>query len=614
MCGIIGYIGERQVLPVLLEGLRRLEYRGYDSAGVVFLENKKIKVIKVKGRVFNLAEKVFNKLPQNPGAPGLGHTRWATHGEPSDENAHPHLDCQEKLAVVHNGIIENYYELKKELLKKGHKFSSATDTEVIVHLVEDYVNQGLDLRSAFFSALKKLKGAYAIGLISKENPEFIMVARNQSPVIIGIGEKENFLASDIPALLPFTKNILFLNDGEIAILYKDKVEIYDLEGNKIEKNPIVISWDLASAEKGGFPHFMLKEIYDQPDAIKHTLLGRIDLDNQEIDFLKEGLGKEFFENIEKIFIVACGTSYHAGLVGKYLIEKNLKIPVEVDFASEFRYRSPLINSKTLFIAVSQSGETADTIAGLRLAKELGAKILSICNVLGSTIARESDIVLYTQAGPEISVASTKAFVSQVLIFILLTFYLKKLFYNKNDNKEKIEALIKLPHILKEFTEKVHSEIKKIAQKWYHIENCLYLGRNILYPIALEGALKLKEIAYIHAEGYAAGEMKHGPIALIEENIPTIVLSAKETGIIYEKTLSNAEEVKSRRGPIIAFVSEASEEFNKIAKDYIEIPLTFYEFLPIFYVIPLQLFAYEMATLRGCDVDKPRNLAKSVTVE
>ncbi|RKX58059.1 MAG: glutamine--fructose-6-phosphate transaminase (isomerizing), partial [Thermodesulfobacteriota bacterium] len=484
----------------------------------------------------------------------------------------------------------------------------------IVHLVEDYVNQGLDLRSAFFSALKKLKGAYAIGLISKENPEFIMVARNQSPVVIGIGEKENFLASDIPALLPFTKNILFLNDGEIAILHKDKVEIYDLEENKIERDPIAISWDLASAEKGGFPHFMLKEIYDQPDAVKHTLLGRIDLDKQEIDFSKEGLGKEFFENIEKIFIVACGTSYHAGLVAKYLIERNLKIPVEVDLASEFRYRSPLIDSKTLFIAVSQSGETADTIAGLRLAKELGAKILSICNVLGSTIARESDIVLYTQAGPEISVASTKAFVSQVLIFILLIFYLKKLFYGENENKKKIEALIKLPHNLKEFTEKVHSKIKKIAQKWYHIGNCLYLGRNILYPIALEGALKLKEIAYIHAEGYAAGEMKHGPIALIEENVPTVVLSAKETGIIYEKTLSNAEEVKSRRGPIIAFVSEASEEFNKIAEDYIEIPLTFYEFLPIFYVIPLQLFAYEMATLRGCDVDKPRNLAKSVTVE
>lgn len=614
MCGIIGYIGERQVLPILLEGLRRLEYRGYDSAGVVFLEDKKINIIKVKGRVFDLEEKIFSDLPKNPKSPGLGHTRWATHGEPSDENAHPHFDCKEMLAVVHNGIIENYYELKKELQERGHKFNSATDTEVIVHLVEDLINQGLDLKRAFFSALKRLKGAYAIGLISKENPEFIMVARNLSPVVIGLGEGENFLASDIPALLPFTKRVLFLNDGEVAILSKNKVEIFDLEGNRVKRDPVIITWDLASAEKGGFPHFLLKEIYEQPEAIKHTLLGRIDLDKRDIDFSKEGLEKGFLEDIEKIFIVACGTSYHAGLVAKYLIENNLKIPVEVDLASEFRYRSPLINSKTLFIAVSQSGETADTLAGLRLAKKLGAKILSICNVLGSTIARESDVVLYTQAGPEISVASTKAFVTQVLIFILFTFYLKRLFYKENEKKEKLEALIKLPSVLEKFTKEVHSEVKKIAKKWYNVGNCLYLGRNILYPIALEGALKLKEISYIHAEGYAAGEMKHGPIALVEENFPTVILAAKETGIIYKKTLSNAEEVKSRRGPIIAFVSENSEEFKKLSEDFVEIPLTFYEFLPIFYVIPLQLFAYEMAVLRGCDVDKPRNLAKSVTVE
>uniref|UniRef100_A0A7V5K1M1 Glutamine--fructose-6-phosphate aminotransferase [isomerizing] n=1 Tax=Thermodesulfobacterium geofontis TaxID=1295609 RepID=A0A7V5K1M1_9BACT len=602
------------MLPVLLEGLRRLEYRGYDSAGVVFLEDGKISVIKVKGRVFDLEEKIFNNLPQKPKAPGLGHTRWATHGEPSDENAHPHIDCKGMLALVHNGIIENYYELKRELQEKGHKFNSATDTEVIVHLVEDYVNQGLDLKKAFFSALKRLKGAYAIGLISKENPDFIMVARNLSPVVIGLGEGENFLASDIPALLPFTKRVLFLNDGEVAILSKDKVKIFDLEGNEIERNSIVISWDLASAEKGGFPHFLLKEIYEQPEAIKHTLLGRVDLDREDIDFSKEGLEKEFFDNIEKIFIVACGTSYHAGLVAKHLIEKNLKIPVEVDLASEFRYRFPLINSKTLFIAVSQSGETADTLAGLRLAKQLSAKILSICNVLGSTIARESDIVLYTQAGPEISVASTKAFITQVLIFILFTFYLKKLLYKENEKKEKIKALIRLPQILEKFVKEVHLEVKKIAKKWYNVENCLYLGRNILYPIALEGALKLKEISYIHAEGYAAGEMKHGPIALIEEKFPTVVLAAKETGVIYEKTLANTEEVRSRRGPIIAFVSENSEEFKKLSEDLVEVPSTFYEFLPIFYAIPLQLFAYEMAVLRGCDIDKPRNLAKSVTVE
>ncbi|PMP93462.1 MAG: glutamine--fructose-6-phosphate transaminase (isomerizing), partial [Thermodesulfobacterium geofontis] len=369
---------------------------------------------------------------------------------------------------------------------------------------------------------------------------------------------------------PFTKKVLFLNDGEVAILSKDKVEIFDLEGNRVKRDPVIITWDLASAEKGGFPHFLLKEIYEQPEAIKHTLLGRVDLDKRDIDFSKEGLEKEFLEDVEKIFIVACGTSYHAGLVAKYLIENNLKIPVEVDLASEFRYRSPLINSKTLFIAVSQSGETADTLAGLRLAKKMGAKILSICNVLGSTIARESEVVLYTQAGPEISVASTKAFVTQVLIFILFTLYLKKLFYKENEKREKLEALIKLPSVLEKFTKEVHSEVKKIAKKWYNVGNCLYLGRNILYPIALEGALKLKEISYIHAEGYAAGEMKHGPIALIEEDFPTVILAAKETGIIYEKTLSNAEEVKSRRGPIIAFVSENSEEFKKLSDDFVGI--------------------------------------------
>jgi len=613
MCGIVGYIGNKAVIPVLLEGLRRLEYRGYDSAGVVFLEDGEINLIKTKGRILDLEEKIFKDPPSKALSPGLGHTRWATHGEPSEENAHPHLDCKKELALVHNGIIENYHQLKKELIEKGHKFISATDTEVIVHLVEDFIREGFEVKEAFFQALKRLKGAYAVALIYKKNPDFILVARNQSPVVIGVGEGENFVASDIPALLPFTRKVIFLNDGEVAFLYKDKIEIFDLEKNKIVREPVLISWDLGSAEKGGFPHFMIKEICEQPEAIKHTLLGRVDLDKQEIDFSKEGVTEELFKEVRKFFIVACGTSYHAGLVAKYIMEKHLELPVEVDLASEFRYRDPLINEKTLFIAVSQSGETADTLASLRLAKEKGAKILSICNVLGSTIARESDIVLYTQAGPEISVASTKAFTTQVLIFILLTFYLRNIFYNEIQ-KEKIEALIKLPNQLNRFIEKIRPEVKKIAEKWYHISNCLYLGRNILFPIALEGALKLKEIAYIHAEGYAAGEMKHGPIALIEEVVPSVIVAAKETGIIYEKTLSNAEEVKSRRGPIISIISENSQEFKKISDDYIEVPLTFYEFLPIFYVVPLQLLAYEIAALRGCDIDKPRNLAKSVTVE
>jgi glucosamine--fructose-6-phosphate aminotransferase (isomerizing) len=614
MCGIIGYIGNRPIIPVLLEGLRRLEYRGYDSAGIVFLEDKEIKIVKTKGKILNLEEKLFNDFPKKAKAPGLGHTRWATHGEPSDENAHPHFDCHKSLALVHNGIIENYYELKTKLIAKGHKFYSATDTEVIVHLIEDFLNQGIPLKEAFFKALKELKGAYAVALIHKENPDFILIGRNQSPVVIGLGKQENFVASDIPALLPFTKEVLFLNDGEVAILRKDQVEIYDLSGNPVARAPYHVTWDIASAEKGGFDHFMLKEIYEQPEAIKNTMLGRIDLDKNQIDFSQEGLDQKFLEGIQRFYIVACGTSYHAGLVAKYLIERELGLPVEVDIASEFRYRNPILDEKTLFIGISQSGETADTLASLRLAKEKGAKTLSICNVVGSTIARETEVVLYTKAGPEISVASTKAFSTQVLTFVLFTFYLKQLLFGENEKKQKIEALIKLPSQLKIFIEKVHSKVKTLAQKWYQAQNALYLGRNILYPIALEGALKLKEISYIHAEGYAAGEMKHGPIALIEEKVPTVILAAKETGIVYEKTLSNAEEVRSRRGPIISLVTEGAKEFQKISDEYIEVPLTFYEFLPIFYVVPLQLLAYEIATLRGCDVDKPRNLAKSVTVE
>ncbi|MDW8136249.1 MAG: glutamine--fructose-6-phosphate transaminase (isomerizing) [Thermodesulfobacterium sp.] len=614
MCGIIGYIGDRNVLAVLLEGLRRLEYRGYDSAGVVFFDKKGIRVVKVKGKILNLQEKILGESFTESKAPGLGHTRWATHGEPSTENAHPHLDCKGNLALVHNGIIENYYSLKKELEAKGHRFSSATDTEVIVHLVEEFLNQGLELKEAFISALKRLKGAYAVALISLKHPDLLLVAKNQSPVVIGLGERENLIASDIPALLPFTKRVLFLEDEELALLTKEKVELYKLSGEKIQKEVVEIKWDLASAEKGGFPHFMLKEIYEQPEAVKNTLLGRIDLDRGKVDFSKEGLEINFFKDIQKFFLVACGTSFHAALVGKYLLEKHVGFPVEVDLASEFRYRAPLINSQTLFVAISQSGETADTLASLKMAKERGAKILSICNVLGSSIARESHLVIYTQAGPEISVASTKAFVTQVLILILLSFYLKSFFNSFEFQKSWIEDLIHLPSQLKSFTEEVHQRIKEVAKIWYKAKNFLYLGRNLLFPIALEGALKLKEISYIHAEGYAAGEMKHGPIALIEEKVPTVILAAKETGIIFEKTLTNAEEVKARRGPVISVVTKGSEEFRKVSDDLIEVPLTCWEFLPIFYVIPLQLLAYEIAVLRGCDVDKPRNLAKSVTVE
>lgn len=613
MCGIVGYIGKRPLLPVLLEGLRRLEYRGYDSAGVVFLGERGLEICKVKGRVYDLEERIFSRDLSKVKAPGLGHTRWATHGEPSDENAHPHFDCEGRLALVHNGIIENYYSLKSKLLSKGHRFHSATDTEVIVHLIEDYRNEGYPLMEAFFRAIKELQGAFALALISADEPDKILVARYQSPLILGVGEEELFLASDIPALLPFTKRMIFLKDEEIALLSHGQIEIFDFEGRKRDIEIKEIQWDLTLAEKGGFPHFMLKEIFEQPEALQNTLLGRVNLEAGEIDLSLEGLTKDWLQDIDRIYLVACGTSYHACLVGKYLLERSLRLPIEVDLGSEFRYREPLINEKTLFIAISQSGETADTLASLRLAKQRGAKVLSICNVLGSTITRESDLVLYTQAGPEISVASTKAFSTQVLILVLLSLYLRKL-KGREVERNLIEKLINLSYSLRKVLEDIYPKIKDMARKWCQAKDFLYLGRNILYPLALEGALKLKEIAYIHAEGYAAGEMKHGPIALIEERVPTVILAAKELGLVYEKTLSNAEEIRSRRGPIIGLTTENSLEFKAITEDLIELPLTSYELLPIFYVVPLQLLAYEIAVLRGCDVDKPRNLAKSVTVE
>jgi glucosamine--fructose-6-phosphate aminotransferase (isomerizing) len=612
MCGIVGYIGNRPLWPVLLEGLRRLEYRGYDSAGIVYFRERDIEITKIKGRVYDLEERLYRKDTTGVRAPGLGHTRWATHGEPSDENAHPHFDCSKKLALVHNGIIENYYVLKERLLKKGHAFVSATDTEVMAHLIEDYLSGGYSLWEAFLKTLQELQGAFAIALISKEEPEKIYVARYQSPLVIGLGEEETLLASDIPALLPFTKRVVFLQDRECAILSKEGLELFDFEGRSKEYTETIIHWDLSQAEKGGFPHFMLKEIFEQPQALQNTLLGRVSLEDLEIDLSLSEL--HWLRDIERIYIVACGTSYHAGLVGKFYLERYTRLPVEVELASEFRYRDPILDERCLFIGISQSGETADTLASLRLAKEKGAKILSICNVLGSSITRESEVVLYTQAGPEISVASTKAFTTQVLMILLLSLYIYRIRTGQNHTQELVEKLLHLPVLLKEFMDETYPRIREISKRWYQAKDFLYLGRNILYPIALEGALKLKEISYIHAEGYAAGEMKHGPIALIEESFPTIILAAKETGLIYEKTLSNAEEIRSRRGPLLGVITQGSEEFRRLCEDYLEVPPLPYEFLPIFYVVPLQLLAYEMAVLRGCDVDRPRNLAKSVTVE
>ena len=615
MCGIIGYLGKRPVKTVLLEGLRRLEYRGYDSAGVVFFTENRLFVQRVKGKVLDLDERLA-RLEVKGRAPGLGHTRWATHGEPSEGNAHPHFDCTEELAVVHNGIIENYHTLKQELLGKGHRFVSETDTEVLAHLVEEALRETGDLFFAVRRALSGVKGAYALGVIWQRDPEVIVAARNQSPLVLGIGENEVFLASDVPAILPWTRRVIFLEDGDLALLKAEGPRIFRLTGEEISRKVHEITWDASQAEKAGFPHFMLKEIYEQPEAIRDTLRGRLQPETGEVDLSDAELSPEFFEGIEKIFIVACGTSYHAGLVGKYLLEKWVGLPVEVDLASEFRYREVLINERTLALFISQSGETADTLASLRLAKKLSARLLAICNVLGSTIAREAHRVIYTHAGPEIGVASTKAFTSQLTVLLLLTLYLGRLTGRLAPEKAAALSgeLIGLPEKLHEVIKTTHPALKGLSEKYFRRKDFLYLGRNILYPVALEGALKLKEISYVHAEGYAAGEMKHGPIALIEEEVPTIALAPREGGIIYEKMLSNIEEVRSRRGPVIAFGTEGDTHLAELATDFVGLPRVSWEISPILYTVPLQLLAYEIAVKRGCDVDQPRNLAKSVTVE
>ncbi len=615
MCGIIGYLGPRPVKSVLLEGLRRLEYRGYDSAGVVFFTREGLFVHRVKGKVLDLDESL-GALEIRGQAPGLGHTRWATHGEPSEKNAHPHLDCTGEVAVVHNGIIENYHTLRQELSKRGHRFVSETDTEVIAHLVEEALAETGSLPEAVEKALGRLRGAYALGVIWRRDPERIVCARHQSPLVLGLGEGEVFLASDVPALLPWTRRVIFLEDGDLAVLTISGAEVFRLGGERVSRPVQEITWDASRAEKGGFPHFMLKEIYEQPEAIRDTLRGRLDPETGRVDLSDADLSPEFFEKVEKIYIVACGTSYHAGLVGKYLLEKWAQIPVEVDLASEFRYRDPLVNDRTLTIVISQSGETADTLAGLRLARELSARVLAICNVLGSTIAREADRVIYTHAGPEIGVASTKAFTSQLTVLLLLTLYLGQLSGRLSQEAalELAGELTEIPHRLQTLIEEIHPRLRELSEKYFRRENFLYLGRNILFPVALEGALKLKEISYIHAEGYAAGEMKHGPIALIEEAVPTVALAPREAGVIYEKMVSNMEEVRSRRGPVIAFGTGGDTDLERLATDFVPLPPVSWELSPLLYTVPLQLFAYEMAVRRGCDVDQPRNLAKSVTVE
>ncbi len=610
MCGIIGYVGTKEVVPVLMNGLRKLEYRGYDSAGITVLSRDKLILHRCAGKLMNLEQELQKFLIR--GKIGLGHTRWATHGKPTRENAHPHTDCKGNFVVVHNGIIENYLTLRRKLIKEGHKFKSDTDTEVIAHLIEKYFKG--NLFKATQRALKDLKGSYALGVISIIDPGKIIAARHGSPLIVGMGKKEYFIASDVSAILAYTKDVVFLEDGETAILDFKGVKFFNSYAKEVHKSSRMIEWNAIMAEKGGYKHFMLKEICEQTEVVRDTLRGRICLEKGGV-FLEEEIiwGKKEIDEIGKIFIVACGTSYHSGLIGKYVLEDLVQIPCEVDLASEFRYRSPLVKKNDLVIVITQSGETADTLAALREAKKKGVKTLAICNVIDSSITRECDCVLYTRCGPEIGVASTKAFMGQLIVLYLLSLYLAKIkeSFSPIKAKEIISALFELPLKIEE-TIKMQDIIQDYAQRFFKKSDFLYLGRNVNYPIALEGALKLKEIAYIHAEGYAAGEMKHGPIALIDENMPVLVIANQ--GKVYDKILSNIKEVKARDGIVIVLASKGDRKIHKEVEDVFYLPKTMEILTPVLNVIPLQFLAYYIAVKRGCDVDQPRNLAKSVTVE
>ncbi len=609
MCGIIGYIGEREAPQILLEGLKRLEYRGYDSAGMAVIDGGKVKIKRNEGKLDQL-ERSLCKDPLR-GKVGIGHTRWATHGKPSETNAHPHKAGS--IVVIHNGIIENYLNLKKSLEQKGHTFKSETDTEIIAHLIQNYLFKGNSFELAVRNALKRIKGSYAIGVICEGEPKKLIAARNESPLVIGLGEQEYFMASDIPAFLSHTRKAIFLDDGEMAVLSEKGVKFNNLSGKKISKEVKTIDWSPSMAEKGGFKHFMKKEIFEQPRAFIDTFRGRIAEEEGKI-FLEDcNLTSKEVKHFEKIYIVACGTSWHAAIVGKFMIEGLCRIPVEVDLGSEFRYRDPLLNKKTLLLLISQSGETADTLAALREGLKKNARIISICNVVDSSIVRSSHGVIYTHAGPEIGVASTKAFTTQLVVLYLLALHLGKLTGRLSTDKEKglIKDLVKLPRQVEKILGE-DSTIRTIAHYYMNYRDFLYLGRGINYPIALEGALKLKEISYIHAEGYPAGEMKHGPIALIDEQMPVVVLVSK--GVTFDKIMSNVEEVKARGGKIIAVTPKISKEISSKADIIIKIPENNAYLMPILFTLPLQLLAYHIAEFKGTDVDQPRNLAKSVTVE
>ncbi len=617
MCGIVGYIGQKRAVPVILEGLKKLEYRGYDSAGIaVYCDDDSLGIRRAPGKLRNLEEAV--KLDPVDGRYGIGHTRWATHGRPTEENAHPHRDCSGDIVVVHNGIVENFIPLKAQLEREGHTFKTETDTEIIAHLIEK--NFKGNLEDATRAAVREITGVFALAALSRKDPDKIVAARSGPPVVIGIGEGEFFVASDVPAILSHTRNMFFLADGDFAILTQAGVTLTDIDGNPIHREIQHVTWDPIMAEKGGYKHFMLKEIFEQPRAVKDTTLGRVSQETGEIYLGEMDISPEEFRGFEQVKIIACGTSWHAALAGKFMIEKLARLPVEVDYGSEFRYRDPILRPNTLTVVISQSGETADTLAAQREAKGKGSKTLAICNVVGSMITREASGAIYTHAGPEIGVASTKAFTCQLTALFLLAMYLgqKRGALSQEQSVHYVQELTKLPGKLEAVLAQ-NSLFEELARKLFRSTDFLFLGRGVHFPIALEGALKLKEISYIHAEGYPAGEMKHGPNALIDEKLPVVVLAARDTEdeasrTLYEKTVSNIQEVKAREGIVVSVVSEGDKEASTVSNHVIEIPSTSELLLPILEVVPLQLLAYHIAVRRGCDVDQPRNLAKSVTVE
>ncbi|HNX00185.1 MAG TPA: glutamine--fructose-6-phosphate transaminase (isomerizing) [Candidatus Cloacimonadota bacterium] len=611
MCGIVAYVGKRNALPVVIERLKRLEYRGYDSAGIALLHENQVRVFKCKGKITEL-ERSLPEPTLLTGQIAIGHTRWATHGEPTEVNAHPHIDCTGKLAIVHNGIIENYKPIKEKLVSLGHTFTSETDTEVLVHLIEEFQKSIPSLEEAIREALKLVEGTYGIAVISTDHPDRIVAARKGSPLIVGVGNEEYFICSDVSAVIIHTKKVIYLQDGEIVTLDHEGFEITTLENEAVKPNISVVDWDVSALEKGEFKHFMLKEIFEQPYSVENAFRGRL-IDNLAVSKLGGlQMRPDELRKVKRIQLIACGTSWHACLIGKYIIESLARIPVEVEYASEYRYRNPIIPDDTLVIVISQSGETADTLAAMREAQAKGVRVLGITNVVGSTIARESDGGVYIHAGAEIGVASTKAFTSQVTILYLLAVMLGRMKHvSPTDGLMYIDELRKIPQKIEKILS-MSDEIRQIASSIMNSTNALYLGRGVNYPVALEGALKLKEISYIHAEGYPAAEMKHGPIALIDENMPIICIAPQD--LLYDKIYSNMQEVKARNGRLIAIATEGDSQLRQISEHIICVPETISPLQPLLFVIPLQLLAYHVADLRGLDVDQPRNLAKSVTVE